>query len=203
MSGGMGRPYDGASPAWRNWQRTRLVIGRLGVRFPSPALGRAVTTVSGPHVLIRSNVPIRGKFGPVRCRRHQLGGRSVGRAEHRGPGHGRESGPAMLKDPELGRADDRLIVTIAAQATPRAMRQTILDAMGGFPRDLVVDLRGVHAMPDAAVALLVGVSARQRARRRGLTLVCLPGSVTELALRRNGLARAFTIAAALAAVPRT
>ena len=28
----------GARPAWRNWQRTRLVIGRLGVRFPSPAL---------------------------------------------------------------------------------------------------------------------------------------------------------------------
>ena len=29
-------------PAWRNWQRTRLVIGRLGVRFPSPALKRSL-----------------------------------------------------------------------------------------------------------------------------------------------------------------
>jgi anti-anti-sigma factor len=109
----------------------------------------------------------------------------------------------MLRDRDIHRFDDRLIIAIVPHATPRAMRRTILDAMAGSPRDLVVDLRGVHAMPDAAVALLVGVSARQRARRRGLTLVCSPGSVTERALRRTGLTRAFTIVPALASLPRS
>jgi hypothetical protein len=36
----VGRPCDGrrdGRPAWRNWQRTRLVIGRFRVRIPVPA----------------------------------------------------------------------------------------------------------------------------------------------------------------------
>jgi anti-anti-sigma regulatory factor len=107
----------------------------------------------------------------------------------------------MLMDPKIDPTDDRVTVAIGLTATPRAMRQTILEAMEGSPRDVVVDLRAVHAMPDAAVALLVGVSARQRARRRELTLVCCPGSAPELALRRNGLTRAFTIVDALAILP--
>jgi anti-anti-sigma factor len=81
------------------------------------------------------------------------------------------------------------------------MRQIVLAALAGSPRDLVIDLRAVHSMPDAAVSLLVGVKARQRARRHSLTLVCSKGSVTEQALRRTGLTRAFTVVSAQSLLP--
>lgn len=95
----------------------------------------------------------------------------------------------------------RVVIPISRNMTPRGMRGTILDAMEGTPRDMVIDLRAVAAMPDSGLALLVGVHARQQARRRTLTLVFGKGSATEQALARTGLTRGFTVVTALALLP--
>ena len=44
-------PYDWCDqhrPVWRNWQRTRLVIERLGVQVPSPAPNNPLTRAATP-----------------------------------------------------------------------------------------------------------------------------------------------------------
>src|SRR5947209_3625933 len=41
-------------PVWRNWQRTRLVIERLGVQVPPPALGSFTINALTRHHLARA-----------------------------------------------------------------------------------------------------------------------------------------------------
>lgn len=71
------------------------------------------------------------------------------------------------------------------------MRQDILDAVAGEPRDLVVDLRQVEDLPSTGLAVLVGVQARQGSRLRSLTLVCGERSGTQMALARSGMTGDF------------
>ena len=67
------------------------------------------------------------------------------------------------------------------------MRQDILGAVAGEPRDLVVDLRQVVDLPRTGLAVLVGVQTRQRSRLKSLTLVCGARSSTQMALTRSGM----------------
>jgi anti-anti-sigma regulatory factor len=67
------------------------------------------------------------------------------------------------------------------------LRQDILGAVAGEPRDLVVDLRQVEDLPRTGLAVLVGVQARQRSRLKSLTLVCGERSGTQMALARSGM----------------
>jgi anti-anti-sigma regulatory factor len=69
----------------------------------------------------------------------------------------------------------------------RHLRQDILGAVTGEPRDLVIDLRQVANLPSTGLATLVGVQARQRSRLKRLTLVCGDRSGTQMALARSGL----------------
>ena len=69
----------------------------------------------------------------------------------------------------------------------RHLRQDILGAVAGEPRDLVIDLRRVADLSSTALAALVGVQARQRSRLKSLTLVCGERSGTEMALARSGM----------------
>jgi len=84
-----------------------------------------------------------------------------------------------------------IVVTITGDQSPRDMRKVTLAAMAGGPRDLVLDLRAA-AVGELEVALLLGLRARQRARRRDLTLVCGAESSTREVLSRSGLSAAFT-----------
>ena len=67
------------------------------------------------------------------------------------------------------------------------LRQDILGAVAGEPRDLVIDLRQVVELPSTGLAVLVGVQARQRSRLKSLTLVCAERSGTQMALARSGM----------------
>jgi len=108
----------------------------------------------------------------------------------------------MVQSPEIvPTSGSRVTVTISRHTTTREMRRSILVAMEGSPHDLVIDLRAVAVMTDTGLALLVGVNARQRARKSALTLVCAKGSATEQALTRRGLTRVFTVVSALALLP--
>ena len=108
----------------------------------------------------------------------------------------------MVQSPEIvPAANPRVTVTITRNMTTRGMRRAILEAMEGAPHDLVLDMRALAVMHDTGVALLIGVNARVRARRRLLTLVCAKGSPTEQALTRAGLTRVFTLVPALGLLP--
>jgi len=71
------------------------------------------------------------------------------------------------------------------------MRDDILGAVAGEPRDLVIDLRQVGQLSSTGLAALVGVRARQRARMKTLTLVCGESSGTQLALAQSGMTDKF------------
>ena len=94
-----------------------------------------------------------------------------------------------------------ILVTITREQSPRDMRQVTLAAIAGGPRDLVLDLRAA-AVGDLEVALLLGLRARQRARRRELTLVCGAESSTREALSRSGLSAQFTTVTGLPCASR-
>ena len=78
----------------------------------------------------------------------------------------------MVHSPEIvPTAGSRVTVTISRNMTTRGMRRAILEGMEGAPKNLVIDLRSVVVMGDMGLALLMGINARQRARRAALTLV--------------------------------
>jgi hypothetical protein len=91
----------------------------------------------------------------------------------------------------LDEPSESIVVTITCDQSPRDMRKATLAAMAGGPRDLVLDLRAA-AVGDLEIALLLGLRARQRARRRDLTLVCGAESSTREVLSRSGLSGQFT-----------
>lgn len=62
-------------------------------------------------------------------------------------------------------------VGIGQDRAARHMRQDILGAVPGEPRDLVIGLRQVVRLSSTGLAVLVGVRARQRSRLKTLTLV--------------------------------
>jgi anti-anti-sigma regulatory factor len=95
--------------------------------------------------------------------------------------------------------EEPLVLVVARGASPAAMRRTVLEGIAGRPRDVVLDLLSVTSMTNPGLAVLVGTKARQKARRRRLTLVFGPRSVTADALSRNGLRGNFTTAATVAA----
>jgi anti-anti-sigma regulatory factor len=78
-------------------------------------------------------------------------------------------------------------VVIRQDRVARHLRQDILGAVAGEPRDLVIDLRQVADLPSTGLAALVGVQARQRSRLKSLTLVCGERSGTQMALARSGM----------------
>jgi anti-anti-sigma regulatory factor len=78
-------------------------------------------------------------------------------------------------------------VVIGQDRDARHLRQDILGAVAGEPRDLVVDLRQVAHLSSTGVAVLVGVQARQRSRLKSLTLACGDRSGTQMALVRSGM----------------
>jgi ABC-type transporter Mla MlaB component len=73
-----------------------------------------------------------------------------------------------------------------------AMREKVSAALEGEPHDLVVDMRGVWALCQEAVALLAGARARQRSLQRQLTLVFAAESATDRAMKAAGLQGRFT-----------
>jgi anti-anti-sigma regulatory factor len=80
-----------------------------------------------------------------------------------------------------------ITVVIHQDRVARHLRQDILSAVAGEPRDLVIDLRQVANLPATGLATLVGVQARQRSRLKSLTLVCGDRSDTQKALARSGM----------------
>ena len=78
-------------------------------------------------------------------------------------------------------------VVIGRDRAARHMREDILGAVAGEPRDLVIDLRQIADLPSTGLATLVGVQARQRSRLKSLTLVCGERSGTQMALARSGM----------------
>ena len=82
-------------------------------------------------------------------------------------------------------------VVIEQDRVARHMRQDILGAVAGEPRDLVIDLRQVVHLSGTGLAVLVGVRARQRSRLKSLTLVCGERSGTQMALARAGMSGNF------------
>jgi anti-anti-sigma regulatory factor len=82
-------------------------------------------------------------------------------------------------------------VVIGCDRVARHMRDDILGAVAGEPRDLVIDLRQVGQLSSTGLAALVGVRARQRARMKTLTLVCGESSGTQLALAQSGMTDKF------------
>jgi anti-anti-sigma regulatory factor len=104
---------------------------------------------------------------------------------------------ATTRPPERGlrpHADDTVndrapvtavTVAIGQDRVARHLRQDILGAVAGEPRDLVIDLRQVVHLPSTGLATLVGVQARQRSRLKSLTLVCGERSGTQMALARS------------------
>lgn len=98
----------------------------------------------------------------------------------------------MRVNPQTSPADDRVVVDVGAGQSVRTMRKTVLDALEGRPRDLVIDMREVGHLSNRGLALLVGLRARQRSHQRTLTLVCGSDSPTRQALSRTGLRGTFT-----------
>jgi hypothetical protein len=94
--------------------------------------------------------------------------------------------------------EEPLVLVVARDASPAAMRRTVLEGIAGRPRDVVLDLGSVMSMTNPGLAVLVGTKARQHARRRRLTLVFDPSSATDEALSRNGLRGSFKTAATVA-----
>ena len=93
-----------------------------------------------------------------------------------------------IDDPPNGcAAVSAATVVIGQEGDARHLRQDILGAVAGEPRDLVIDLRQVADLPSTGLATLVGVQARQRSRLKSLTLVCGERSGTQMALARSGM----------------
>jgi anti-anti-sigma regulatory factor len=82
-------------------------------------------------------------------------------------------------------------LVIRQDRVARHLRQDILGAVAGEPRDLVIDLRQIADLPSTGLAVLIGVQARQRSRLKSLTLVCGERSGTQMALARSGMKRDF------------
>jgi hypothetical protein len=79
---------------------------------------------------------------------------------------------------------------IGAEGTS-GMRAQMLDELQGPSRDMRVDLQRVRSLSPEAMAVLVGVRARQLAWDKTLTLVCSRDSVAGQALAQSGMARGF------------
>jgi anti-anti-sigma factor len=79
---------------------------------------------------------------------------------------------------------------IGAEGTS-GMRAEMLDELQGPSRDMRVDLQQVRSLSSEAMAVLVGVRARQRAWDKTLTLVCSRDSAAGQALTKSGMARGF------------
>ena len=92
-----------------------------------------------------------------------------------------------IDDPPNGcAAVSAATVVIGQEGDARHLRQDILGAVAGEPRDLVIDLREVEHLTTTGLAVRVGVQARQRSRLKSLTLVCGERSGTQMALTRSG-----------------
>jgi anti-anti-sigma regulatory factor len=96
-------------------------------------------------------------------------------------------GPRIEDTPNDRASAAAVTVVIGQERLARHLRQDILGAVAGEPRDLVIDLRQVEELPSAGLAVLVGVQARQRSRLKSLTLVCGERSGTRMALARSGM----------------
>ena len=96
-------------------------------------------------------------------------------------------GPPIDETPNDRSPATAVTVVIGQDRVARHLRQDILGAMEGEPHDLVIDLRQVVHLPSAGLAALVGVQARQRSRRKSLTLVCGERSGTQMALAGSGM----------------
>lgn len=96
-------------------------------------------------------------------------------------------GPRIDDTPNDRSPAAAITVVIRQDRVARHLRQDILGAVAGEPRDLVIDLRQVADLPSAGLAALVGVQARQRSRLKSLTLVCGERSGTQMALVRSGM----------------
>jgi anti-anti-sigma regulatory factor len=93
-----------------------------------------------------------------------------------------------IDGPPNGRATPSAVTVVIRQdRDARALRQDILDAAAGEPRDLVIDLRQVGHLSNTGLAVLIGVQARQSSRLKSLTLVCGERSGTQMALARSGM----------------
>jgi anti-anti-sigma regulatory factor len=95
-------------------------------------------------------------------------------------------GPGIGDTPNVP-AQAAAVTVVIRQDRAGQLRQDILGAVAGEPRDLVIDLRQVADLPATGVAALVGVQARQRSRLKSLTLVCGERSGTQMALVRSGM----------------
>jgi anti-anti-sigma regulatory factor len=97
-------------------------------------------------------------------------------------------GPPMDGPPNGRAVASAVTVVIGQDRDARYLRQDILGAVAGQPRDLVIDLRQVLNRSNTGVAVLVGAQARQRSRLKSLTLVCGERSgTTQMALARSGM----------------
>jgi len=96
-------------------------------------------------------------------------------------------GPRMDDTPNDHSPTTAVTVVIRQDRAARHLRQDILGAVAGEPRDLIIDLRQIAHLPSTGLATLVGVQARQRSRLKSLTLVCGAGSGTQMALARSGM----------------
>jgi anti-anti-sigma factor len=96
-------------------------------------------------------------------------------------------GPAMDETLHDRPPAAAVTVVIGQDRVNRHLRQDILGAVAGEPRDLVIDLRQVVHLSSTGLAVLVGVQARQRSRLKGLTLVCGERSGTQMALAQSGM----------------
>ena len=96
-------------------------------------------------------------------------------------------GPRIDDTPNDRSPAAAVTVVIRQDRVARHLRQDILGAVAGEPRDLVIDLRQVADLPSTGLATLVGVQARQRSRLKSLTLVCGERSGTQMALARSGM----------------
>lgn len=92
-------------------------------------------------------------------------------------------------------------VQVVRPTSPTTVREAVFDALGGAPRDLVVDLREVRVMSNIEVGVLVAARARQRAQGASLTLVLDQGSAAAEALSRTGLSASFRTAVAVDSAP--
>jgi anti-anti-sigma regulatory factor len=95
-------------------------------------------------------------------------------------------GPRIGDTPNVP-AQAAAVTVVIRQDRAGQLRQDILGAVAGEPRDLVIDLRQVADLPATGLAALVGVQARQRSRLKSLTLVCGERSGTQMALVRSGM----------------
>jgi anti-anti-sigma regulatory factor len=99
-------------------------------------------------------------------------------------------GPRIGDTPNVP-AQAAAVTVVIRQDRAGQLRQDILGAVAGEPRDLVIDLRQVADLPATGLAALVGVQARQRSRLKSLTLVCGERSGTQMALARSGMTGDF------------